>query len=166
MSPLAEHTRVERWTSEGRPFLEEYRGNGRLEGKAAIVTGGDSGIVRSVSVFFAREGRMLRWFICRSRRRSESVRCGRETGLTEGVVRRWRRSSSSKGGGRRSCSQETPGTKSLGRKSSSSTPRRSSSSVSLAPPYSFASDADKRLQTSSSTRLRSRFSAKTWPRST
>lgn len=56
MSPLAEHTRVERWTREGKPYLEEYRGCGKLEGKAAIVTGGDSGIGRSVSVFFAREG--------------------------------------------------------------------------------------------------------------
>jgi len=33
-----------------------YRGAGKLEGKAAIVTGGDSGIGRSVAVHFAREG--------------------------------------------------------------------------------------------------------------
>jgi NAD(P)-dependent dehydrogenase (short-subunit alcohol dehydrogenase family) len=33
-----------------------YRGSGKLEGMAAIVTGGDSGIGRAVSVLFAREG--------------------------------------------------------------------------------------------------------------
>jgi NAD(P)-dependent dehydrogenase (short-subunit alcohol dehydrogenase family) len=41
-----------------RPQFEapEYKGSGKLEGKAAIVTGGDSGIGRSVAVLFAREG--------------------------------------------------------------------------------------------------------------
>ena len=35
---------------------ESYRGFGRLEGKAAIVTGADSGIGRAVALAFAREG--------------------------------------------------------------------------------------------------------------
>ena len=35
---------------------ETYRGTGRLEGKAAIITGGDSGIGRAVALAFAREG--------------------------------------------------------------------------------------------------------------
>ena len=35
---------------------ETYRGHGRLEGKAAVITGGDSGIGRAVAVAFAREG--------------------------------------------------------------------------------------------------------------
>ena len=35
---------------------ESYRGSGRLAGKAAIITGGDSGIGRAVAIAYAREG--------------------------------------------------------------------------------------------------------------
>jgi len=39
-----------------RYLAPDYRGSGKLEGMAAIVTGGDSGIGRAVAVLFAREG--------------------------------------------------------------------------------------------------------------
>ena len=43
---------------EPRPDYGEqsYRGSGRLAGKAAVITGGDSGIGRAVALAFAREG--------------------------------------------------------------------------------------------------------------
>lgn len=55
MEPLAEHTKVERW-HRGEPRLEEYVGSGKLKDKKVIITGGDSGIGRTVAAFFAREG--------------------------------------------------------------------------------------------------------------
>ncbi len=46
--------------SEMRPAPDygeqTYRGSGRLEGKRAVITGGDSGIGRAVALAFAREG--------------------------------------------------------------------------------------------------------------
>ncbi|GAB3614747.1 Rossmann-fold NAD(P)-binding domain-containing protein [Humibacter ginsengisoli] len=35
---------------------QSYRGSGRLEGKAAVITGADSGIGKAVAIAFAREG--------------------------------------------------------------------------------------------------------------
>lgn len=39
-----------------RDEMKDYRGSGKLRGKAAIVTGGDSGIGRAVAIGFAKEG--------------------------------------------------------------------------------------------------------------
>ncbi|KAK7022281.1 Tropinone reductase 1 [Favolaschia claudopus] len=56
MAIPAEHSAVECWDASGRPYLKEYVGSEKLRGKKAIITGGDSGIGRTVAIFFAREG--------------------------------------------------------------------------------------------------------------
>jgi len=56
MDPPAVWTQIEHWDNEGKPYLKEYEGRGQLEGKAALITGGDSGIGRSVAILMAREG--------------------------------------------------------------------------------------------------------------
>ncbi|GAA94460.1 uncharacterized protein L969DRAFT_90974 [Mixia osmundae IAM 14324] len=55
MPTQAEHTKIEVW-HDGKPSLEEYKGSEQLKNKKVIVTGGDSGIGRSVAIFMAREG--------------------------------------------------------------------------------------------------------------
>ncbi len=39
-----------------RYLVENYKAAGKLEGKLALITGGDSGIGRAVAVIYAREG--------------------------------------------------------------------------------------------------------------
>ncbi|KJA28385.1 hypothetical protein HYPSUDRAFT_33754 [Hypholoma sublateritium FD-334 SS-4] len=56
MKPHLEYTKLEFWNDEGKPRLVEYRGSGKLKGKTAIITGGDSGIGRAAAVMFSREG--------------------------------------------------------------------------------------------------------------
>jgi NAD(P)-dependent dehydrogenase (short-subunit alcohol dehydrogenase family) len=46
----------EKMNPEPVVIRDTYRGSGKLDGKIALITGGDSGIGRSVAVHFAREG--------------------------------------------------------------------------------------------------------------
>ncbi|KAA8893692.1 hypothetical protein FN846DRAFT_1030239 [Sphaerosporella brunnea] len=51
MAPTSESTKL-----EGSEGFVEYEGSGKLKGRAAIITGGDSGIGRAVAALYAREG--------------------------------------------------------------------------------------------------------------
>lgn len=52
-SPPGTETRLRPKADHGE---ESYKGSGKLEGKKAVITGGDSGIGRAVAIAFAREG--------------------------------------------------------------------------------------------------------------
>jgi NAD(P)-dependent dehydrogenase (short-subunit alcohol dehydrogenase family) len=70
---------------------ESYRGSGRLAGKRAIITGGDSGIGRAVAIAFAREGAdLLVAYLCEHDDARETARwveqAGRKCVLVAGDI--------------------------------------------------------------------------------
>ena len=56
LDPIANWTQLEYWDADGKPYLKEYEGRGLLQDKKVLITGGDSGIGRSVAILMAREG--------------------------------------------------------------------------------------------------------------
>ena len=70
---------------------DSYRGSGRLAGKRAIITGGDSGIGRAVAIAFAREGAdLLVAYLCEHDDAKETARwverAGRKCVLVAGDI--------------------------------------------------------------------------------
>lgn len=53
---------------------EWYRGSGKLRDKVALITGGDSGIGRSVAILFAREGARISVVYCNEHEDAETTR--------------------------------------------------------------------------------------------
>jgi NAD(P)-dependent dehydrogenase (short-subunit alcohol dehydrogenase family) len=60
---------------------QSYKGSGRLEGKAAVITGADSGIGRAVAIAFAREGAdVLVSYLCEHDDAKETARWVEQAG--------------------------------------------------------------------------------------
>jgi NAD(P)-dependent dehydrogenase (short-subunit alcohol dehydrogenase family) len=67
---------------------ETYRGSGRLAGKVAVVTGGDSGIGKAVAIAFAREGAdVLVSYLSEDDDAADTQRWVEEAGRTAVLVR-------------------------------------------------------------------------------
>jgi NAD(P)-dependent dehydrogenase (short-subunit alcohol dehydrogenase family) len=83
------------FTSKMDPYPDHgehsYRGNGKLAGRAALITGADSGIGRAVAIAFAREGAdLLISYLCEHDEAKETARwvedAGRRAVLVPGDV--------------------------------------------------------------------------------
>jgi hypothetical protein len=60
---------------------QSYKGSGKMEGKAALITGADSGIGRAVAIAFAREGAdVLISYLCEDQDARETARWVEQAG--------------------------------------------------------------------------------------
>ena len=67
---------------------ESYRGSGKLTGKRAVITGGDSGIGRAVAIAYAREGAdVLISYLCEDDDARDTARLVEEAGRRAVLVR-------------------------------------------------------------------------------
>jgi len=79
---------LEHEMSPAPEFMPRYPGSGRLDGRVAIITGGDSGIGRAAAVLFAREGaRVAILYLSEDRDADTTLKAVRDEGAEGMIIR-------------------------------------------------------------------------------